>query len=206
MLGLILITYALMLANQREFQLFDAYLMINSVIALPLGLPILAALYIKRLPYWSYFFIIAACLLPSIWSFIDFRINGNEWTIQKRSLWIFVAFAVSVIVSMPFYRWSSPRYRKMANAFFERLHTPVDYAAEVGASKDYSQLKVMGNTCLVSAALLCLMFVTVREVWEFFCVVFVSGFIFAVGILLRRGAKIEQLRQSSAASSSSPGP
>jgi len=191
-LGIIIVTYALMLSGQKEFKLFDAFLTISSVIGLPIGLPILVALYVKKIPYWSYFVIFMACLVPSIWSFIDASVNDNAWSIQDRSMWIFIACGISVLICMPFYKLSTPRYFKMVEDFFTRMHTPIDYAKEVGVSKDYDQLYMMGNTCVAAAGLLCLLFIGVSAFWEILCVLFMVGFVGVVGLLLRKGAAVEK--------------
>ncbi|MGE9293519.1 MAG: sodium:solute symporter family protein, partial [Puniceicoccales bacterium] len=79
-LGALIICYALLLANQSEIALFDAYLIIGSVIGVPMGFPMLMGLWIKKLPKWSYFPIFAGCMIPSIWSFIDGHLTGVQWT------------------------------------------------------------------------------------------------------------------------------
>jgi hypothetical protein len=86
----------------------------------------------------------------------------------------------------------------MVDTFFEMLHTPVDYLKEVGGSKDYDQLFLMGNTCLAASGMLCLLFLGVRASWEAVCVLFMVGFVLSVGLLLRRGAKIEKGKLESA--------
>ncbi|MDP0501853.1 MAG: hypothetical protein Q7P63_17300 [Verrucomicrobiota bacterium JB022] len=194
LLGLLLVSYALLLSQQEEFRLFDAYLMVQSVIGLPLALPLLVALYLKKLPRWSFFFIFFVCLIPSIWSMVDAHFFGESWTIQERAMWILISCGLAVLACRPFYRYSSEKYKAQVESFFRTMATPVDYMKEVGVSKDYDQLFIMGNTCLVAGGLLCLLLLGISELWEALCVFFVTGFVAAIGLLLRKGAAAEKRR------------
>jgi len=194
MLGILVITYSLLMSGGGEIVLFDAYLIIGSIVGLPIALPLLAALYIRRLPKWSYFFTTGMCLLPSAWSIIQANFFDNPWTIQERSMWVFIFFVLGTVISMPFYRRSSEAYKKQAGEFFTRMRTPVDFEKEIGVTKDYEQLRLMGNTCLIAGALLSSLFILVRAWWEAGCVAFLVGFVVAVGLMLRTGASREKKR------------
>jgi len=194
LLGMLVISYSLLMSSGGEIVLFDAYFIIASVVGLPISLPLLAALYIKRLPKWSYFFTTAMCLIPSAWSIIQGKLYDNPWTIQERIMWVFIFFIVGTLISMPFYRRSSEAYKKQATEFFKRMRTPIDFEKEIGVTRDYDQLNLMGNTCLIAATLLSSLFILVRAWWEAGCVAFLVGFVVVVGLLLRHGASREKRR------------
>ena len=193
-LGCLVISYSLALSSGGEIVLFDAYFTINSIVGLPLGLPLLAALYLKWLPKWSYFFIAGMSLIPSAWSIIEGRFYDNPWTIQDRSMWVLIFAASATLVCSLFYRRSSPAYKLKVDTFFTKMRTPVDYEKEIGPTRDFDQLRLMGNTCLAVAGLLCSLFFLVSEWWEVGSVLFLVGFVVAVGFLLRRGAVLEKRR------------
>ena len=104
--------------------LFDAYLIIGSIVGLPIGMPMFAALYMKRLPKWYYFFATGMCMIVSVWSLIDGKIFDTPWTIQDRSMWVLIVFALSTVVSMPFYRRAPADYKQQVAGFFLLMKTP----------------------------------------------------------------------------------
>jgi Na+/proline symporter len=193
-LGILVISYSLLMSSGGEIVLFDAYFIIGSVVGLPIAIPMLAALYIKRLPSWSYFFITGMCLIPSAWSLIQGHLYDNPWTIQDRSMWVLIFAAIGTLICMPFYRRSSAAYLKQSDAFFDRMRTPVDFEKEIGVTRDFDQLRLMGNTCLIAAGLLSCLFVMVRAWWEAGCVAFLVIFVVVIGVLLRVGASRERKR------------
>ena len=107
-------------------------------------------------------------------------------------MWVLIFFAGATAISMPFYRRTSAAFRERADAFFERLHTPVDFRNEIGEARDFAQLILMGNTCLIASALLCALYFLVYAWWEAGCVTFLVGFALVIGILLRLGAAREK--------------
>ena len=194
-LGAVILGYSCLFAMQKEIVLFDAYLIIGSVIGIPLGFPFLVGLWIKKLPSWSYFWIFGACLIPSIISFYDGRVNSNPWTIQERAMWIFIAGTIATVACMPFFKYSSVKYRNRIKEFFEMMHTPVDYAKEIGASRDYSQLYLIGNTVMFLGSALLFLLLIPNDLKSRLSILFVSGFILSIGLLLRVGARLEQRRE-----------
>jgi Na+/proline symporter len=160
LLGVFIIFIAVLFSEQKEFILFDAYLLIGSVIGLPLGFPLLVGLWIKRLSFWSYFVIFGACMIPSIISFYDSQFNNMPWTIQDRAMWIIIAGVVSTLLCMPFYRRTNPRQKQQIEDFFKTMHTPVNYAEEIGEETDKKQAWLVGlSATMIGAAILFLLLV-----------------------------------------------
>jgi len=196
MLGLLIINFSLRMAAQESFILFDAYLLVGSVVGLPLGLPMLAGMYIKRMPPWSYFVIFIGSLLPAIYSLYDAQAHGNEWTIQHRAMWVFIYGIASTLLCMAFWRRTSAKARASVAEFFRTMHTPVDYEKEIGPSVDYRQLKLMGDVASVLGGALFLLLI-VPNPWTLrLGILFVAGFILACGLLLRWGARVEKRKEN----------
>ncbi|MBC2595276.1 hypothetical protein H5P28_13490 [Ruficoccus amylovorans] len=198
-LGLMIINFSLIMAGQGAVALFDAYLVIASVIGIPLGFPMLTGLYIRRMPKSSYFTIFAFCLLPSLYSFYDAWAHGTEWTIQDRALWCFVFGLFGTLVSMAQWKRTRPEARASIDRFFEVMLTPVDYLKEIGASMDFRQLVIMGNTACITGAVLCLLLLVPNPWTARVGILFVAGFILCTGLLLRYGAKVEKRKQQALA-------
>ena len=198
LLGCLLITYSLLWILQKDVVMFDAYLTISSVIGIPLGLPMLVGLYLKRLWKWSYFLIIGACLLPSAYALYDSNVNDAVWTIQDRAVWIFIfGFATSALCV-----WLSKRndaqYVKQEAEFFETMARPVDFEAEIGADLDGRQLIVMGNAGLMLGSLLSLLVLVPNDLPGRLWCAAVAGTILVIGyVLKRKGVSVERVRTTS---------
>jgi len=185
-LGGILIFYSLLWEMQKEIVLFDAYLAISSIIGIPLGFPMLAGLWVKRLWKGSYFVIIGACLLPSAYAWYDGSVNGASWTIQDRAMWIILFGCISTAICVALSKWNSPEYEEKERTFFETMSRPVDYATEIGESFDGCQLIVMGNASLMLGGLLGLLILVPNPLTGRLLCGVVSGTIILIGYLLRR--------------------
>ncbi|NKB71055.1 MAG: hypothetical protein GKR89_28630 [Candidatus Latescibacteria bacterium] len=156
-LGAVIICYSLLWATQKDIVLFDAYLAISSIIGIPLGFPMLAGLWLKKLWKWSYFVIITACLLPSAYAYYDGQVNDVAWSIQDRAMWIFIFGAISTAVCVLLSKLNDAEYREKERTFFKTMAKPVDFEREIGGGFDGRQLIVMGNASLILGLLLCLL-------------------------------------------------
>jgi Na+/proline symporter len=193
-IGLLIISYALLFSLNKELILFDAYLTVNSIIGIPLVFPLIAGLWIRKVPWWSYFAITLICMIPSGFAYYQEWFLGIEWTIQDRALWIFVFGIVGTLLTMPFYRFSSDDYKRMVEEFFTTMHTPVDFLKEIGVSRNYQQLDILGKAALVIGAAM-LLFLLVPNTWQARTgVIFISAFSLAVSGLLLWGARAEKRR------------
>lgn len=190
LLGAFIITCAILFAQQKEVILFDAFLLIGSVIGLPLAFPNLMGMWIKRIPFWSYFVIFGACMAPSLISFYDARFNGVSWTIQDRAMWIFICGSLATLVCILLSRLSSARQRRQIDEFFTTMHTPVDFAREIGESTDHAQAKLVGVSTLMMAAASCLLFLLPNDwngrLWIAALIAIIGGVGLALLVYARR--------------------
>jgi len=187
-LGGIIIVYSILIAKQSAVDLFDAYLIIGSVIGVPMGFPTFMGLWLKKLPKWSYFPIFISCMIPSVWSFIDGYRTGVQWSIQERTMWIMLFGIATTMICRMLYSFTSVNSRKELEEFFTTMHSPVDYEKEVGSSKiDYEQYFVLAKaTALVGTFVLLLLFVP-NDFKGKLCIVIVAAFILSASGLLYMG-------------------
>lgn len=153
-LGTLIILCALLLSTQTRIVLFDAFLTIGSVIGVPLGLPLLVGIVLRTLPRWSYFLIFGGSLIPSIYSFVDERTGGEAWTVQDRALWVLAFGLGATVIGMILTRFTSSEARNDTKEFFEQMEKPVDFAREVGESRDWVQALLLGRSVTVMGVLL----------------------------------------------------
>jgi solute:Na+ symporter, SSS family len=188
-LGVIIIFYSLLWVTQKDIVLFDAYLAISSIIGIPLGFPMLAALWLKKLWKWSYFVIISACLLPSAYAYYDAQINDVAWSIQERAMWIFIFGAISTAVCVLLSKLNDAEYQEKEKMFFVTMAESVDFEREIGGSFDGRQLIVMGNASLVLGLLLSLLILVPNPLSGRLLAGGVALVITAIGIFLRQRGK-----------------
>lgn len=187
-LGVTIMSYAMIFATQDKVALFDIFLLVGSVIGVPMGFPMLVGLWMKKLPSWSYFPIFAGCMVPSLWSFIDQLLTGNAWTIQDRTMWIFICGAVATVACRMLNFLSSDKEREKIGKFFETMKTPVDYEKEIGSSTiDYAQYFVLGKAVLSVGGLLLMLLLVPNELFGRLCILGVALFVLSIGSLLYLG-------------------
>ncbi len=189
-LGALVIAFGILFILQDKVALFDAFLTIGSVVGIPMGFPLLVGLWVKRLPKWGYFPIFSACLLPSLWSFLDTTLNGSTWTVQDRTLWIFVfGIGASAFCRL----WVALRKEEQSvgvSKFYERMREPIDFEKEIGRSPvDYEQYFVLSKAVLVTGLLALLLVLVPNPLFGRLCILAVSAFILGIGILLGYGGR-----------------
>lgn len=195
LLGATIISYALILATQDAFELFDAFLVLNSTIGLPLGIPLIAGLFIKRLPRGAYIAMIVICAIPSVYTYWDAQVNDGAWTMQERTFLVCLAAIVSLLVCIPFYRFSGKSYRNRVDELFRQMNTPVDFEKEIGENRDLHQLKVLGLSAMIAGGFLAILILLPNPLWGRLSVLFVAGFVFLTGLLLRWAAHYRERKK-----------
>ncbi len=184
-LGCLIVTYGFLFATQDKIVLFDASLMIASVIGVPMAFPMFVGLWLKRLPKWSYFPIFTACLAPSIWSFIDSKVYGVSWTIQDRALWIVICGTSASVLCLLLSKLNTQKAREDVHEFFTLMHTPIDYDKEIGRSSvDYEQYFALSKAVFVVGGLILLILVVPNSVFARMSILAVALSVLAVGALL----------------------
>ncbi|MDR2674290.1 MAG: hypothetical protein LBC18_05320, partial [Opitutaceae bacterium] len=148
--GVLIIVLALCMSRLKSGRgVFEIALQISAVLVLPMTLPLLLCLFIKRVPHWAAVFSIAATIIPSSLSTFS---GPGCWNLQHTVFWVFVTGAVAFLLTRFFWRTADADYRRQVDVFFETMHRPVDFAGEVGAGNDGRQLVVMGRFTLAIAA------------------------------------------------------
>jgi solute:Na+ symporter, SSS family len=188
--GCLIIGYSLLWVIQKDIVLFDAYLAISAIIGIPLGFPMLAGLWFRKMWKWSYFFIISACLIPSAYAFYDDHINGINWTIQDRAMWIFIFGSIATAISVFLARLNDATYRTNEVTFFKTMAEPVDFEKEIGGAFDGRQLTVMGNASLALGSLLALIVLVPNDMAGRLMAAGIAGSILLLGLLLRHRGKL----------------
>ena len=189
MLGAEIIGVACIMNKQEELALFDTMLMISAVIGVPMGLPSLLGLWIKRMNWVMYFVILGVALVPSIYFTYDQSSNGTVWTIQDRMLWLYAFGIFGFILSMPLWRFTKQTEKNRIDRFFARMHTAIDFEKEVGKESDGTQLRMIGVSSLCMSGLIILLVFIPNSLDSRLQIASVSGAIFMIGIAMLYAAR-----------------
>ncbi len=204
LLGGSIIGVACLFAKQDKLELFDAMLMVGAVIGVPLGLPVLLGLWIKRIHWRTYFVILGVALLPSIYFTYDQAVNGTVWTIQDRMLYLYLFGLVGLLISLPLWRFAKKEERERIDQFYTKMHTPIDFEAEVGEDSDGTQLKTIGVSALLMGVLVLLFLFVPNSFDSRVQIGCIAAFMGGVGACLLLVARRKQCRiQSSSENASS---
>ncbi len=198
-LGVMIVGLALYFSGADGKGVFEGMLNIGAVVALPMSIPMMLALFIRRAPWWSALASIGFTLIPAVMGFsagspwlsdlsagTPFEdLLGSEWSYQRK---VFVNISIGIFVflcSMPFWKHASAGYRAQVDEFFTRMHTPVDFEKEVGGANDGGQLRIIGLfSTVIGVFVLLLAAVPGNDLSGRLAILFVGGSVSGVGGLL----------------------
>ncbi len=181
--GLVIVALTLYFANQDGKGVFEIMLDIGSMLALPLAVPMALAILIRRAPAWSALVSIGTAFVASFLGFYSERFFGEAWSFPMVVFSNVAAGTVGFLATLPFWSTASPAYREKVDAFFETMHRPVDFAAEVGPGNDTSQLRIIGWFAVVIGGFVCSLVVIPNDVHGRLAILFVGGFVLLTGLL-----------------------
>ena len=201
--GMLVIAMALFFRSLKELSLFDLMMSISAMIQVPLLIPLILGLFIKKTPRWAPW---ATVLLGLFLSWVMKEI----FTPQVFANWIGIAeftaresadmnliltLGVHVFITAGFfwatslfYRESKDKNKLETDRFFEKLETPV-IADDQQDGFDRQQRHKLGAMVTYMSAGIFLMALIPNPLWGRMIFVFCSLFLFVIGFLLKRSAK-----------------
>lgn len=207
-MGLLIIVLAVYLESvmggQKAFGLFELMLKFGAMVAVPIGIPIIFGLYIRRAPDWSTWSCALMGLLAAFLSSQVFHagwfqdVTGLELTPREISDYNYIVIFVLgaglptawFFISCLFYREPTGRRAEELKAFWNSVETPV-YSEENEANRDYSQCRIIGwMSYAFGGFMLLLMVITPNSLGGRASFLFCGGVLCLIGFLLTRQAKI----------------
>ncbi|MAX26783.1 MAG: hypothetical protein CMJ19_20010 [Phycisphaeraceae bacterium] len=183
--GFCIIGLALYFEAQKGKGVFAWMLGIGAVIGVPMSIPMLMGLFIKRAPSWSAMVTVCLTMIPSMIGVFSKELFGEPWVFQTKLLVNLCCGVTIFLLTIPFARTSPQAYHDRVEAFFKRMKTPIDLEKEVGELSDGKQLVIMGRFAMVAGVLITLLCLAVdTSKGEHWAVLFVSGTVAGVGSLL----------------------
>lgn len=184
LMGVLVVGLALYYSVQPDFGMTKFYYLFSSIVALPVLIPFLLCVFIKRTAPWAAISSIVMGAIPSITSLISAEVFDAPWAYHERAFAVFGFGVAGFLIAMPFYKQSSEAYKARVDAFFERMHTPVNFKKEVGLANDELQLRMLGIASLLLAAFILLMLLVPNPTAGRLAILGISGFVGIIGGIL----------------------
>ncbi len=178
--GLVVVGIALIYSVVPNTNIFDLMMQLASRISLPLTIPLVLFLFVRRVPSWCIWSSLAGGFLPSL---ID-GIRGTVSPYQVTSLFAIIGGGIGYFISMPFWNRVSDERKKEIAIFYERMHRPIDFAKEIGKGNDAFQLIQIGRFALLVSILFLFLLFIVESGDGYGVVLTVSGFTGGIGALM----------------------
>ncbi|HKL21322.1 MAG TPA: hypothetical protein VJ904_05915, partial [Tichowtungia sp.] len=201
--GLFVILVAVFISGLKELDLFTVMMQFSGLIAIPVMIPMVLGMLVKKTPPWSGWTTVLVGFMASI---ITTNFISEEWVVERFTLnarelgdyKFFFGTLSNVIVSslwfvatVLFYKKTSSKYKERIETFFTNMHTPVDFEKEVGEGKDIEQSKILGILCMVYGGFIALLALIPNPMLGRVSFIFCGGVIALVGVLLYRSIKKE---------------
>lgn len=179
-LGMFVTALALFYSQMKGLSIFDFLLNVIAFLMLPMLIPMILCLFIKRTAPWAVFASMFAGFAP----YLTDKILHLGMSYQSKGLLVCLFSIAAYFVSALFYKQSPEEYKARCREFYERMHRPVDFANEVGECSDNYQLKVIGILALITGALLLALLLVPNTGFGRICILSVCAFILLVGLLM----------------------
>jgi solute:Na+ symporter, SSS family len=178
--GACIVSCAIYFSNLSGRGIFDIILKIGVLLSLPLTVPLMWAMFVRRVPAWSALFSAGTGLCYSwVITHLSFELSFQQGVFGG-----LLVGSSSFLVTRFFWSGAPADYREQVEAFFTRMHTPVDFEKEVGQANDYMQLRMIGWFTVAVAAFIGLLLLIPNNLTGRLSILFVAGTVMAMGIAL----------------------
>lgn len=217
-LGLLVVSTAIYWSRLKDLPLFDLMMKFSTSYGVPLSIPLVWGMLVRRAPQWASYFSAVVTLAISIpmdqfwagqivtWWYGPLENGDRGDAAVALALIVNVAVASGVFLgSVAFARWRSPAEAERVERFFTKMHTPIDFAREEGKGSDAMQLRTLGLLCSVYGGFLLLLTLIPNDWQGRLAFVFCGGCMGGIGLALRRAARrVERLADAPAPAAAKP--
>jgi hypothetical protein len=183
-------------------------------IGLPVAIPLIWGMFIRRAPSWAGW---STVLIGLQASYLTQRylspawisnVVGMQFSKLEGDYWVqAISVVVNVLVGSAWFLFTpllASRRRESAEVervdrFFADMRRPIDFAREEGAGSDNMQAKVMGLLCLIYGGFITLL-VLIPNAWsKRWAFIFCGMVMFGIGWMLHRASRYKDSRAEAAA-------
>ncbi|MBU2675675.1 MAG: transporter [Gammaproteobacteria bacterium] len=209
--GLIVIFMALFFKSLKELSLFDLMMSVSTMIQVPLLIPLIVGIFVKKTPQWAPWatvglglfvsYVMKDVITPQL---VASWMGLNELTAREvvdmnlmltlaAHLFITAGFFCSTTL---FYSEEKDNYRLLREDFFTDLETPV-VADGAQGGYDHQQRNKLGTMVMLMGAGILLMALIPNPMWGRLIFVMCALSILTIGFLLKRSTRNELLQPMS---------
>jgi SSS family solute:Na+ symporter len=200
--GLLVISVALFFKSLKELSLFDLMMSLSTMIQVPLLIPLIFGLFIKKTPNWAPWVTVALGLFMSWFMmnvltpqvFADWLGLGQLTRRESVDMNLMLTIAAHLIVTAGFfyltsffYKEEKDEYVKEREAFFVDIETPV-IAENDQDDYDRQQRNKLGSMVLFMGMGMTFMALIPNPLWGRLVFITCALVILAVGLLLKKSA------------------
>jgi Na+/proline symporter len=203
-MGIIVIAMALYFKSLKELSLFDLMMSVSAMVQVPLLIPLILGIFIKKTPQWAPWATVILGLLLS-W-FIKDSITPDvvaDWigidgftSRESADLNLILTLGAHVFITggffwatTLFYKESTDKNKLETARFFKNLETPV-IADDLQSDIDRKQRDKLGAMVIIMGTGILFMALIPNPVWGRIVFIMCALIICSIGILLKRNAKI----------------
>ncbi len=205
--GLGVITAALYFASLKELSLFELMMSVSTMVQMPMMVPLLLGIIVKKTPQWAPWATIVVGLFVSwfVMNVFTAEVCAAMFGIESLTdreiidMNIILTIAGHVFITSGFFWATSLFYREAkdknkleTDRFFEELETPV-IADDQQDEVDGQQRRKLGNMVMVMSSGILLMGLIPNPLWGRIIFVVCALIISGIGFLLKRSAKNNNL-------------
>ena len=199
-LGVLMILLGIWLSRVSKLPLFELTLLLAGLISIPLTMPLVLGIFVRRTPQWAAWStilvgLLAACLvkyclpLDKVAEFLGITrpLSAQEANDLQFSLIIFLVSGVSCIwfQGARFFAGKlSPQRAEEVKAFFQDMETPVTADSDEHENTDAMQYRMLGLLSLAYGAVTLLGILIPNGLSGRLCFLFIGGVAVLVGFLL----------------------
>lgn len=204
--GILVIFMALYFGSLQELSLFDLMMSVSTMIQVPLLIPLIVGLFVRKTPPWAPWVTVVLGLFVS-WFMLDVLtpqvfarwIGLPELTSREAvDMNLMLTLAAHVFVTAGFfcltaffYREDTDSRRAQLESFFKDLETPV-IADDVQDKFDHQQRDKLGSMVMIMGSGILLMALIPNPLWGRIIFVFCALIVSSLGFLLKRTARLER--------------
>jgi len=199
-MGVLIIFLALYIAGQKGKGIFEIMLDIGALLLIPIQIPLMWGLFIRKTPPWAALSSISCALTVSLLAFLNVPLSSfgfspeATWTFQAKFFGVLGAGSLGFLLSIPFAPAVGSPHRNMVDDFIRTMKTPIDFKTEVGKANDLAQLKIIGRFGVAIAVFIALMLVIPNPIGGRLAIAALALIIGGVSLLMvKAGSKAQDV-------------
>jgi len=178
---------------------------VGTLLSMPISIPLLWGMFIRRTPWWVALFSIGCALIYSGMAFFEMPLHcigfsqdvsdAFDWNFQQKFFGVFAVGSFSFLIAIFFAPALNSKHRAHVDKFFKIMKTPVYFEGEVGEANDDAQLTIIGRFGAAIAGFVALMLIIPNPIGgrlKILTLALIIGGISA--LMIRAGAKLRSAK------------